>query len=122
VSVDLFGYVGAEVSQAGVTCTDTGGGPGVVFRAIGISSPAQSAGGFAGGWRTRCPGPQFGASQAGVVASLRPGALEHRQFTIDMRGSGSFTDDGYVVLAHGDVSALVRRERITSQVITQPAP
>jgi hypothetical protein len=120
VSVDLFGHVGAEMSQAGVTCTDTGG-PGVVFAAIGISSPVQSAGGFTGGWRTRCPGPQFGASQVGVVASLRPGALEHQQFTIDMRGSGSFTDDGYVVLARGDVSALLRRGRITSQVITQPS-
>ena len=108
------------MSQAGVTCTDTGG-PGVVFAAIGISSPVQSAGGFTGGWRTRCPGPQFGASQVGVVASLRPGALEHQQFTIDMRGSGSFTDDGYVVLARGDVSALLRRGRITSQVITQPS-
>jgi hypothetical protein len=121
VIVNLIGDVRAETSQAGATCADTGG-PGAVFTAIGISSPAQSAGGLAAGWRTRCPGPQFGADQVGVVASLRPGALEHRQFMIHLRGSGSFTDDGYAISPQGDLSALLRRGRVTSQVTTFPAP
>jgi hypothetical protein len=58
----------------------------------------------------------------GVVASVRPGALAHRQFTVRLGASGSFTDDGYVLSPRGEVSALVRRGRVTSLIITVPGP
>lgn len=120
VTIDLIGHVGAAISEAGMTCTDTGG-TGVVSAAVGISRPPVGGGAFASGWRTQCPGPLFGGEAAGLVASLRPGGLKRPQFTIDLRGRGSFTDDGYVISTQGEESAVVRRGRVTSQVMTFPA-
>lgn len=118
VVVTVLGRVRAQINQAGVTCTDAGG-VGTASVTIGISGRAQG-GAFAGPWRTRCPGPLVNITSPGVVASVRPGALAHRQFTVRLGASGSFTDDGYVLSPRGEVSALVRRGLITSQVITVP--
>jgi len=119
--VSLYGRVQAEISQAGATCTDTAK-TGVVSAAVGISGRPPSSGAFAGGWRTQCPGPLLTGSLNRVAVSLSPGALRRRQFTIDLTGHGSFTDDGYVISTQGMESALVRRGPVTSQVTTFPAP
>jgi hypothetical protein len=120
VFVTLKGQVRTAVSQAGGICTDTSGSGGA-FAAIGPSARSPAHGGFLGSWRTRCPGPLLGNASTGVTASVQPGALAHRQFTIQLRGGGPFTDDGYVVTPNGGMSAVVSRGRITSQVITEPA-
>jgi hypothetical protein len=117
----LAGRIQAEMSQAGATCTDTGGF-GVVSAAVGISRPGASGGAFAGGWRSRCPGPLFGVALPGVAASVAPGAVGHRQFAIDVRGQGAAGDDGYVISPGGGVTAVMRRGSLTSQFETFPAP
>ena len=120
MTVALFGRVQEQISQPGVTCTDTAAA-GVVSAEIGIFG--RSRGGAAiGPWRTRCPGPLFNLnnSLSGVVASLPAGALEHRQVTVRLRGTGSFSDDGYVVSVHGEESVDLRRGRVTSLLTTFP--
>ena len=78
-------------------------------------------GGFAGSWRTRCPGPSLANAQPLLAGPLSRSALGHRQFTIEARGTGTSSDDGYVIVARGRLSLVFRRGRITQQVIVQPA-
>jgi hypothetical protein len=79
-----------------------------------------SSGCFAGSWRTRCPGPSLRNAQLLLAGSLDRSALGHRQFTIEARGTGTSADDGYVFAARGRLSLVLRRGRITQQVMTQP--
>jgi hypothetical protein len=88
---------------------------------IGISDPTPDAA-LTGPWRTRCPGPLLNSPSAFLVASVGPGALAHRQFTVHLGGSRSFTDAGYVLSTHGQESAVLRRGRITSEFMTVPKP
>ena len=122
VFVNWIGEVRAGMSQAGTTCTDaahTGGGS----VAIGsLAGGLSSFGAFAGSWRTRCPGPDLVQASNGLKASLAPGALAHEQFTVTVRPQRSLTDDGYVISPRGRISVVLRRGRITSQVLRQPVP
>ena len=122
VLVNLVGEVHAAMSQAGAACADTGG-PGLVAAAIGPASASASASGtFLGSWRTRCPGPTLGDAPGGLSPSLAAGALRHRQFTIRLQAHGSLTDDGYVIAPQGRLAVVLRRGRISQQVITEPVP
>jgi len=115
-SVAWVGGVRASTSQAGSICTDTAatGEVGVPF---GVGS---GSGGFTGSWRTRCPGPSLGNAQPLLAGSLDRAALGRRQFTIEVDGKGMSSDDGYVIVAHGRVSLVLRRGRITQHVTEQP--
>jgi hypothetical protein len=120
--VNVMGGVQAETNQAGVACTDTGG-TGGVMAAIGAPLGLPATGGsFVGPWRTRCPGPTFENPSGGVSASLPRGALGRRQFTLQLLGRGSFGDDGYAITGSGRMSVVLRRARISQQVIAQPGP
>jgi hypothetical protein len=57
-----------------------------------------------------------------VSASLPRGALGRRQFTLQLLGRGSFGDDGYAITGSGRMSVVLRRARISQQVIAQPGP
>ena len=122
VFVDLLGDVRADVTQTSATCTDTGRLGGVAAAVGSLAGSSVRFGGFVDSWRTRCPGPVLGNASSGLSASLARGALGHRQFTIELRPRASLTDDGYVMTPHGRLSAVVRRGRITQQVITEPVP
>ncbi len=118
--VNVLGGVAETTTQAGATCTDTSGTGGIAALTGALPALRTGFGAFAGPWRTRCPGPLLGDRSAGVRASLAVGALAHRQFTLRLRATGSLSDDGYVMSAEGDLSVLLRRGRITQQVITAP--
>ncbi len=115
-SVAWVGRVRASTSQAGSVCTDTAatGGVGVP---LGLGS---GSGGFTSSWRTRCPGPSLGNAQPLLAGSLDRAALGRRQFTIEVGGKGMSSDDGYVIVAHGRLSLVLRRGRIIQQVTVQP--
>jgi hypothetical protein len=120
LAVSLTGDVSAGLSQAGGSCRDTAptGGLALVLGGVGNRLAGQAL--FGGSWRTRCPGPMFNNGPTLMSGSLPRSALGRRQFTIDMRGSGSLEDDGYAVAVHGQLALGLRREGITQQVITQP--
>lgn len=120
--VSLTAGVRADVGQAGITCRDTSGAGGVAVSVGSLFGGSLGGGGFAGSWRTRCPGPALGAGPGGFGTSLAPGALGHHQFALAVRASGSFSDDGYVISPHGRLSIVLRRGPITQQVATQPVP
>jgi hypothetical protein len=122
ISVALLVYftggVRADISQTGATCTDSAS-----TAAVGVFLEPGSTGlfgGFAGSWRTRCAGPLVGSGAAGLSVSLAKGALQHREFTIKARASGTLNDDGYVMVPHGHVSVLLRRGPVTQQVFPEP--
>ncbi len=117
VLAGLTGRVDAAVIQAGSTCTDTASTGGVSFD-FGLGSPGGSV--FSGSWRTRCPGPILEGGSHGLVASFDRAALGHREFSLGLRATGSLQDDGYVIVPHGRLSMLLRRGRITQQVIAGP--
>jgi hypothetical protein len=77
-------------------------------------------GGFAGSWRTRCPGPLLGNTQSLLGASLDRSALSLGQFTIELGGTRTYSDDGYVIVARGRLSVVLRRGRVTQQVFSEP--
>jgi hypothetical protein len=116
-SVSWIGDVRASMTQAGSACSDTAatGGVGVPF----TLGPGPG-GGFVGTWRTRCPGPLFENTGSLLSSSPDRAALGHREFTLDVRGRGASSDDGYMIVVHGRLSLRLRRGRITSQVLTQP--
>ncbi len=111
------GDVRTSVSQPGGTCTDTATTGGVSFSS---GSGSGASGGFFGTWRTRCPGPILGLGALALRGSFDRAALGHTQFTIGLRSTGSFADDGYAVTPHGRLSILLRRGRITQQVVSEP--
>ncbi len=114
----VTGAVRADVSQSGETCSDTAlDGTVVVGIEPGASGPF---GGFTGPWRTRCPGPMLGSGLGGLSLSLAKGALEHREFTIEARATGTLQDDGYAIVPHGRLSLLLRRGPVTQQVFSAP--
>ena len=120
--VSLPAGVRADISQGGGSCRDTSEAGGLAVAVGSFFGGSGGGGGFFGSWRTRCPGPVLGTGPVGVRTSLAPGALGHRQFAVTLRGSGSFSDDGYVISRRGRLSVVVRRGRITQQVATQPVP
>ena len=111
------GDVRTSASQPGGTCTDTAATGGVSFSS---GSGSGVSGGFFGTWRTRCPGPIFGLGALALRGSFDRAALGRTQFTIGLRSTGSFADDGYAVTPHGRLSILLRRGRITQQVTSEP--
>jgi hypothetical protein len=79
-----------------------------------------ASGGFTETWRTRCPGPSLRDVQPLLTGPLDRSALGRRQFRIDVAGKETLSDDGYVILARGRLSLVVRRGRITQQVSSEP--
>ena len=116
-SVNWVQRVRASLGQAGSVCSDTALTGGITVP-LGFGSPL---GGFSGSWRTRCPGPSLGNAQSLVGAPLDRSMLGQREFTIQLRGTGTSSDDGYVTHAHGHLSLVLRRGRITQQVSSEPA-
>jgi hypothetical protein len=109
----------AEEMQSG-TCTDTAPG-GVMF--VTLAAGRGQLRGFANAtaWRTRCPGPVLSAQSNPLLdAALPRAALGRRTFTIGLRPAGPVGDDGYTLAVHGQLSLVLRRGRITQQVITEP--
>lgn len=115
-SLDWRQPVRAVVSQAGNLCTDTAASGGM---AIGFG-PRGASGGFTDTWRTRCPGPSLGDVQPLLTGPLDRSALGRRQFSINVFGEETFSDDGYAILGRGRLSLVLRRGRITQQVSTEP--
>jgi hypothetical protein len=115
-SLDWVQPVRAAVSQAGNLCADTAPSGGVE---IGFG-PRRASGGFTETWRTRCPGPSLADVQPFLTGPLDRSALGRHQFGINIAGKDAFSDDGYVILARGRLSLVVRRGRITQQVSTEP--
>jgi hypothetical protein len=115
-TVDWAQPVRAEMSQAGSLCTDTAASGGVAIQ-LGLGGVS---GGFAQTWRTRCPGPSLGDKQPILSGPLDRSALDRRQFRLQVGGSGTSSDDGYVIRAHGHLSLVLRRGRITQQVSAEP--
>jgi hypothetical protein len=121
VSVSWNADVSADVTQSSAACTDMAGTGGLYVSFASGAIRLGGSGGFAGSWRTRCPGPILESGLGGLSASLAAGALGQRQFTIGLRAAGAFTDDGYVVAPQGRLLVVLRRGTITQQVVTQPA-
>jgi hypothetical protein len=120
LAVSLAGDVSTGLSQSGGSCTDTAptGGLALLLGGVGHRLAGQAV--FGGSWRTRCPGPMFDNGSTPLSGSFPRSALGRRQFTIDVRGTGSLEDDGYSVAIHGQLKLGLRREGVTQQVITQP--
>jgi hypothetical protein len=120
LAVSLPGDVSAVLSQSGGSCTDTAptGELALVLSGVEHRFAGQAVSG--GSWRTRCPGPIFDSGPTLLSGSLPRSAVGRRQFTIDMRGTGSLEDDGYTIAVHGQLMLGLRREGITQQVTTQP--
>ena len=68
----------------------------------------------------RCPGPLLG-EPLGIGASdtVPLGDLSHRAFTMRLRGTGGFSDDGYTGDVGGGLSLAVRPGRVTQHIITE---
>jgi len=115
-TVDWAQPVRAEMSQAGSLCTDTAASGGVAIQ-LGLGGVF---GGFAQTWRTRCPGPSLGDKQPILSGPLDRSVLDRRQFRLQVGGRGTSSDDGYVIRAHGHLSLVLRRGRITQQVSAEP--
>jgi hypothetical protein len=109
--------VHANVSQAGSVCTDAAVTGGIAVP-LGFGGRLR---GFVGPLRTRCPGPSLANAQPLLGAPLSRSALGHRQFTIQVGGSGTSSDDGYEIRVRGHLSLVLRRGRITQQVSSEPA-
>jgi len=120
LTVSLDGYVSAGLNQSGGSCTDTAPTGELALLLGGVGHRLIGRAVSAGSWRTRCPGPMFSNGSPLLSASLPQSSLGRRQFTIDVRGTGSLEDDGYAATVHGRLSLDLRRARITQQVITEP--
>ncbi|MGN6869678.1 MAG: hypothetical protein ACTHMY_14900 [Solirubrobacteraceae bacterium] len=118
LQVNWTGAVRATVDQGADTCTDAAATGGV---ALASGFGVGGVGAFTGSWRTRCPGPIFNPFNQVLIASFNRATLGHREFSVRVRAKGSPTDDGYVIVPHGRLSMLLRRGRITQQVISAPA-
>jgi hypothetical protein len=121
IDVGPAATVTAELNQSGVSCVDSAStGPlSVVLTPHGGALLARAI--ALGTWRTRCPGPMVGVQNPLLFATPLPlAALGRRTFTIRLRASGPFADDGYSISPQGRLSVTVRRGRLTQTISTQP--
>jgi hypothetical protein len=90
---------------------------------VSLQPAAGASGGFFGSspWRTRCPGPMVPGQVQLLSARARLRMMGPREFGVTFRPVGSLTDDGYTFTLHGHLSLVLRRGRITQQVVTEPA-
>lgn len=116
-SVNWVEDVRANVTQAGSVCTDTAANGQV---AVPLGLGGGDLGGFTGSWRTRCPGPSLSNAQPLRGAPLDRSTLGHPEFTIQLRGKGTSSDDGYVIHARGRLSLVLRRGPVTQQRTDEP--
>jgi hypothetical protein len=69
---------------------------------------------------TECPGP-FVDQGSPLLSGVMPRAtLSSRTFTLMLQRGLSFRDDGYDGSARGNLTLILRRGRVTQQVITEP--
>lgn len=90
---------------------------------VSLMPAGGGSGGFFGSspWRTRCPGPMLPGEAQPLPASSRVRAMGPRAFGVTVRPVASLSDDGYTLTLHGHLSLVLRRRRITQQVVTEPA-
>ena len=90
---------------------------------VSLQPAAGASGGFFGSspWRTRCPGPMVPGQVQLLSARARLRMMGPREFGVTFRPVGSLTDDGYTLTLHGHLSLVLRRGRISQQVVTEPA-
>ena len=89
---------------------------------VSLQPAAGASGGYFGSspWRTRCPGPMVPGQVQPLSARVRLRMMGPREFGVTFRPVGSLTDDGYTLTLHGHLSLVLRRGRITQQVLTEP--
>lgn len=126
ISVQLFltwgGHVTTQVTQSGLTCTDTAADGGFAG-ALAIPAGSEKLTGTvssAGSWRTRCPGPSLTNEVPLLSASAPAGVLRHPRLKITLRAGAPFGDDGYVASPGGRLSLVLRRGRISQVVAVLP--
>ena len=83
----------------------------------GRLSAFDGASGFS---HLRCPGPLLGETlDIGASAAVPLGDLSHRLFTMRLRGSGGFSDDGYTGDVGGGLSLAVRPGKVTQHIFSE---
>lgn len=110
------GVLRSELTQGG-QCTDAAplGAGDVLLAANGKLVVAVY---YPSSLRTRCPGP-FPSSENGVAFGTAPlRSLGRRTFTIVLRPSPPFDDDGYSVRPSGTLMLTLRHGPITQQITT----
>jgi hypothetical protein len=89
---------------------------------VSLQPAVRASGGFfdSSPWRTRCPGPMVPGQVQLLSARARLRMMGPREFGITFGPVGSLTDDGYTLTVHGHLSLVLRRGRISQQVVAEP--
>jgi len=114
------GTIEATIGRTGEPpCTDRGtlGQAALLLTTSGTRVDVVYAPGFGDGaaLRTRCPGPVLGTPLATASVPLR--AFARRRVTLRLRRALPAGSDGYTVTARPDLTIVLRREKVTEQLV-----
>lgn len=123
------GTVAAALAQPSGTCSDRA--PiGLGAATFEFTRRSVKIGYLAGGpetpvgqsaLRTRCPGPIYPETGSLAYASVPRSRLAKRTFTVRLRGTWAFEDQGYDASLHGVLTFRFRRGQISQQIENVPS-